>query len=249
MPYGLVLVTGPTGSGKTSTLYSFLNELNKPDRNIITVEDPVEFMLEGINQVQVNSKAGLNFAAGLRSILRQDPDIIMVGEIRDEETAEMAVRSAITGHLVLSTLHTNDAPGAVTRLVDMGVQPYLAADALSAAMAQRLVRRLCPSCKRPYTAAAYEQRILGLDEPVELYQAVGCPSCNNTGYKGRLAVHEVMMIDNSIRLLIEKGVSSDLIREQAKKNGMSELYDNCRDVVLKGQTTIQELVKTVYARS
>jgi type IV pilus assembly protein PilB len=248
MPYGLVLVTGPTGSGKTSTLYSFLNELNKPDRNVITVEDPVEYMLEGINQVQVNSKAGLTFASGLRSILRQDPDIIMVGEIRDEETAEIAVRSAITGHLVLSTLHTNDAPGAVTRLVDMGVQPYLVADALIAVMAQRLVRRLCPSCKKLYTTDEYEMHVLGLDEPAEIFRAVGCPACNNTGYKGRLAIHEVMMIDNAIKLLIEKEGNTEQIRSQARLNGMVDLYESCREVVLRGVTTTQELVKTVYAR-
>ncbi len=248
MPYGIVLLTGPTGSGKTTTLYSFLGEVNTVDKNIVTVEDPVEYMLDGINQVQVNNKAGLTFATGLRSILRQDPDIIMVGEIRDEETAQIAVRAAITGHLVFSTLHTNDAPGAITRLIDMGVPPYLVADAIVAVIAQRLVRRLCNSCKEGYDADEGEQRILRITEPTRLYNAVGCPVCNGTGYKGRIAIHEVLMIDTHQRVLIETGANAEQIRVQAQKNGMMGLYDSCKDTVLRGVTTIQEMVKTVYAR-
>lgn len=248
MPYGIVLLTGPTGSGKTTTLYALLSEVNTPDKNIVTVEDPVEYMLEGINQVQVNVKAGLTFAAGLRSILRQDPDIIMIGEIRDEETAQIAVRAAITGHLVLSTLHTNDAPGAITRLVDMGVEPYLAADAIVAVIAQRLVRKLCPNCKAPYKAEDNDKMILNLDKPVRLYRAVGCPACQNSGYRGRTAIHEVMMVGREHRNIIARGGSAEEIREVAVRQGMVDLYESCRRLVLDGVTTIQEMVRTVYAR-
>lgn len=248
MPYGIVLLTGPTGSGKTTTLYSLLSEVNTPDKNIVTIEDPVEYMLEGINQVQVNTKAGLTFAAGLRSILRQDPDIIMIGEIRDEETAQIAVRAAITGHLVLSTLHTNDAPGAITRLVDMGVEPYLAADAIVAVIAQRLVRKLCPNCKAPYKAEDNDKMILNLDKPVQLYRAVGCPACQNSGYRGRTAIHEVMMVGREHRNIIARGGSAEEIREVAVRQGMVDLYESCRRLVLDGVTTIQEMVRTVYAR-
>ena len=248
MPYGIVLLTGPTGSGKTTTLYSLLSEVNTPDKNIVTIEDPVEYMLPGINQVQVNPKAGLTFAAGLRSILRQDPDIIMIGEIRDEETAQIAVRAAITGHLVLSTLHTNDAPGAITRLVDMGVEPYLAADAIVAVIAQRLVRKLCPNCREPYTAEGNEMMILNLDKPVRLYRAVGCPACQNSGYRGRTAIHEVMMVGREHRNIIARGGSAEEIREVSISQGMVDLYESCRQLVLNGVTSIQELVKTVYAR-
>lgn len=248
MPYGIVLLTGPTGSGKTTTLYALLSEVNKPDRNIVTVEDPVEYMLAGINQVQVNIKAGLTFAAGLRSILRQDPDIIMIGEIRDEETAQIAVRAAITGHLVLSTLHTNDAPGAITRLVDMGVEPYLASDAMVGVIAQRLVRRLCPSCRKPHTSDANEMMILNVDKPVTIYKSEGCPACQSTGYRGRTAIHEVMMIEKEHRNIITRGGSAEDIRDVAVKNGMVDLFESCKDLVLKGVTSIQEMVKTVYAR-
>lgn len=248
MPYGIVLLTGPTGSGKTTTLYAMLSEVNTPDKNIVTIEDPVEYMLEGINQVQVNTKAGLTFAAGLRSILRQDPDIIMIGEIRDEETAQIAVRAAITGHLVLSTLHTNDAPGAITRLVDMGVEPYLAADAIVAVIAQRLVRKLCPNCRAPYKAEDNDKMILNLDKPVQLYRAVGCPACQNSGYRGRTAIHEVMMVGREHRNIIARGGSAEEIREVAVRQGMVDLYESCRRLVLDGVTTIQEMVRTVYAR-
>jgi len=248
MPYGIVLLTGPTGSGKTTTLYTILNEVNQPDKNIVTVEDPVEYMLEGINQVQVNNKAGLTFAAGLRSILRQDPDIIMVGEIRDEETAQIAVRAAITGHLVLSTLHTNDAPGAITRLVDMNIEPYLVADAVVGVIAQRLIRKVCPACREKYTADEGELRILKLDEPVDLYRAKGCHLCNKTGYKGRLAIHEVMFIEREHRVLIESGGNAEELRTVASQKGMTSLFESCKHRVLDGTTTIQEMVKTVYAR-
>lgn len=248
MPYGIVLLTGPTGSGKTTTLYSMLSEVNTPDKNIVTIEDPVEYMLAGINQVQVNMKSGLTFAAGLRSILRQDPDIIMIGEIRDEETAQIAVRAAITGHLVLSTLHTNDAPGAITRLVDMGVEPYLAADAIVAVIAQRLVRKLCQACRTTYTADEKEKIILNTDKPVQLYKSVGCPACQDSGYRGRTAIHEVMLIGKEHRNIIAKGGSAEEIRDVAVKQGMVDLYESCRQLVLSGVTSIQEMVKTVYAR-
>ena len=248
MPYGIVLLTGPTGSGKTTTLYAMLNEVNTPDKNIVTIEDPVEYMLEGINQVQVNTKAGLTFAAGLRSILRQDPDIIMIGEIRDEETAQIAVRAAITGHLVLSTLHTNDAPGAITRLVDMGVEPYLAADAIVAVIAQRLVRKICPNCRTAYMADENDMMILNLDKPVRLYKGAGCPACQNSGYRGRTAIHEVMTVGRELRNIIARGGSAEEIREAALRQGMADLYESCRQLVLNGVTSIQELVKTVYAR-
>ena len=248
MPYGIVLLTGPTGSGKTTTLYSMLSEVNTPDKNIVTIEDPVEYMLAGINQVQVNMKSGLTFAAGLRSILRQDPDIIMIGEIRDEETAQIAVRAAITGHLVLSTLHTNDAPGAITRLVDMGVESYLAADAIVAVIAQRLVRKLCPACRTTYTADEKEKIILNTDKPVQLYKSVGCPACQDSGYRGRTAIHEGMLIGKEHRNIIAKGGSAEEIRDVAVKQGMVDLYESCRQLVLSGVTSIQEMVKTVYAR-
>ncbi len=248
MPYGIVLLTGPTGSGKSTTLYTLLSEVNQPDKNIVTVEDPVEYMMEGINQVQVNAKAGLTFAAGLRSILRQDPDIIMIGEIRDEETAQIAVRAAITGHLVFSTLHTNDAPGAITRLVDMGVEPYLVADAVVGVIAQRLVRKVCQSCRKEYTSDEKEMKLLNVDKPVQLYKAGGCPTCNNTGYKGRAAIHEVMLIEKEHRILIEKESNAEQLRDTAMKMGMVNLFDSCKDLVLRGQTTMQEMVKTVYAR-
>lgn len=196
-PHGIVLLTGPTGCGKSTTLYSFLRELNKPNVNITTVEDPVEYTLEGINQIQVNVKADMTFAAALRSILRQDPDIVMIGEIRDEETAQIAIRAAITGHLVFSTLHTNDAPGAMVRLVDMGVSGYLAADALVGVISQRLVKRLCPACKKKGKTNAREMAMLGIKEPVSIYRPQGCQYCNGTGYKGRIAVHEIMYMNDS----------------------------------------------------
>ncbi|MDP4093447.1 MAG: spore germination protein GerPC [Bacillota bacterium] len=247
-PYGIVIVTGPTGSGKTTTLYSILKELNTNDKNLITVEDPVEYMLQGVNQVQVNMKAGLTFASGLRSILRQDPDVIMIGEIRDEETAQIAVRAAITGHFVLSTLHTNDAPSTITRIIDMGIEPYLVADSISGIIAQRLVRKLCPYCKEEYMPSKKEIEVLKEEPEKPLFRQKGCPSCNNSGYKGRLAVHEILVMNREIKELIETTKNTEQIREIAEKNGMTTLFDSCKKLVLKGETTFSEMVKTVYAR-
>ncbi len=247
-PHGVILLTGPTGSGKTTTLYTMLSEVNKPDKNIVTIEDPVEYHMEGINQVLVNAKSGLTFAAGLRSILRQDPDIIMVGEIRDNETAQIAIRAAITGHLVFSTLHTNDAPGAVVRLVDMGVQPYLVADAVIGIIAQRLVRRLCLDCKEPYEADEVEQEIIQMDQPIQLYRATGCPICNNSGYRGRIPIHEVMLLDKAHRQLIEDGGNAEELRNLAVEKGMMNLYESCKILVIEGKTSLAEMVKVVYAR-
>ena len=245
---GIVLVTGPTGSGKSTTLYSVLRELNTPDLNIVTIEDPVEYMLYGINQVQVNTKAGLTFAAGLRSILRQDPDIVMIGEIRDEETAQIAVRASITGHLVLSTLHTNDAPSSVARLIDMGLEPFLVAESLSGIVAQRLVRRLCNSCKKKAEATDAELELLGADGPYEIYHHTGCPKCNGTGYAGRIAIHEVMHINRPLRDAIQNGSGTEILRDIAGNNGMTTLIDSCRQLVIDGMTSINEMVKTVYVR-
>ena len=241
-PHGIVLLTGPTGSGKSTTLYAFLKEVNKPDVNIVTVEDPVEYTMNGINQTQVNAKANMTFAAALRSILRQDPDIIMVGEIRDEETAQIAIRSAITGHLVFSTLHTNDAPGAVIRLEDMGVADYLVSDALVGVIAQRLVKRLCPACKKRGKTNAKEMEILGIAEPVSIFRPQGCQFCNNTGYKGRIAVHEVMYLNEDLKAMIVKEKTLELLRELARENGIVPLCNACREIVLKGVTSLQELM-------
>lgn len=247
-PHGIILLTGPTGSGKSTTLYSMLKELNTVDRNIVTVEDPVEYTLLGINQVQVNNKAGLTFASSLRSILRQDPDVIMIGEMRDEETAHIAVRAAITGHLVFSTLHTNDAPSSLTRLVDMGVAPYLVAESIVGIISQRLLRKLCPLCKQGYISTERDKQVLEESTAQKLYQAIGCPSCNQTGYKGRLAIHEVLHLDSKLRSIIEKGGNAEELRAVALKDGMVPLFENCKQLVLKGVTTINEMVKTVYAR-
>lgn len=241
-PHGIVLLTGPTGSGKSTTLYAFLKEVNKPSVNIITVEDPVEYTMMGINQTQVNTKANMTFAAALRSILRQDPDIIMIGEIRDEETAQIAIRSAITGHLVFSTLHTNDAPGAIIRLEDMGVPDYLISDALVGVIAQRLVKRLCPACKKRGKTNAKEMELLGIAEPVSIFRPQGCQFCNNTGYKGRVAVHEVMYVTEELKSLIVKEKTLDKLRDTAKGGGMVPLWNACRELVLKGHTSLQELM-------
>ncbi len=246
-PYGIILVTGPTGSGKTTTLYTVLRELNSPEKNIITVEDPVEYKLQGINQVQVNNKAGLTFASGLRSILRQDPDIIMVGEIRDSETAQIAVRAAITGHLVLSTLHTNDTASSIARLVDMGIEPYLISSAVIGILSQRLVKRLCNNCKIPYEANSTEKAILGINtnENLVLYKGKGCNNCNN-GYKGRTAIHEVMPIDEEIRELIDRRATTDEIKNTAIKKGMTTLLDKVNQLALDGTTTIDEVLRVGY---
>lgn len=249
-PYGIILVTGPTGSGKTTTLYSVLNDLNSPEKNIITLEDPVEYTLNGINQVQLNVKAGLTFASGLRSVLRQDPDIIMVGEIRDAETAKIAIQSAMTGHLVLSTLHTNSAASTLTRLVEMGIEPFLVASSVVGIIAQRLVRRLCPDCKDPYEPPAALAEKLGLaKEPGEklvFYQPQGCPACNNTGFRGRLAVQEVMFIGSAIRDLVTTKATAEQIESAAVEQGMISLReDGLRKVVL-GLTSLEEVMRTAF---
>ncbi len=250
LPHGIILVTGPTGSGKTSTLYTALNEINDSDRKIITIEDPVEYQLKGVNQIQVSEKAGLTFARGLRSILRHDPDVILIGEIRDAETAQIAVQASLTGHLVFSTLHTNDAPGALTRLVDMGVEPYLVASSLEAVLAQRLVRVLCKSCKVPDdspTAQAFKVR-LGIPANATIYQAVGCRECRNTGFTGRHAIFEWMDADAEIRKLILTNASSDQIREAARRNGMRSLADDGWRLVRQGITTVEEVLSVTTAK-
>lgn len=248
-PHGIILVTGPTGSGKSTTLYTSLSELNTEDVNIITVEDPVEANIDGINQVQVNVKAGLTFAAALRSILRQDPDIIMIGEIRDGETAQIAVQAAITGHLVVSTLHTNSAASTVTRIIDMGIEPYIIGDALVGVIAQRLVRRLCQACKTPRLADDDEKVALGIedmDEDVVVYEPVGCPLCNNTGYTGRIGVYEMMPVSKELQSVISKGATADVIEKQALSEGMSTLKMSAGKHVLNGITSLEEMKKITY---
>ena len=244
-PHGIILVCGPTGSGKTTTLYTALREIKREDINIVTVENPVEMIIEGITQVEVNAKAGLTFAAALRSILRQDPDVVMVGEIRDPETAEIAISAAITGHLVFSTLHTFDAPSAIIRLLDMGVVPYMVSSSVAGVISQRLVRKLCPVCKEAYEAMESDRKLLGLSEgqTVTLYQPAGCEKCHFTGYQGRTAVHEVMMVNHGIRHIINQSKGADEIREEALKGGMQTLEDNVRRLVLEGNTSISEYVE------
>lgn len=248
-PYGMILITGPTGSGKTTTLYAILRQLNSPEKNLITVEDPVEYQLTGVSQIQINPKAGLTFANSLRSILRQDPDIIMVGEIRDSETADIAINAALTGHLVLSTLHTNDAPSAVTRLVDMGIEPFLIASSLIGVTAQRLVRKICPHCKVEYTPHVESLSLLGLDIPknaqIKLYRGQGCDKCQGKGYLGRTALQEVMMVDEPVKNLILERASSMQIKEQARNNGMRTLLEDGWDKVLEGITTVEEVLRVV----
>jgi len=242
-PHGIILVTGPTGSGKSTSLYSLLRELNSNSVNIITVEDPVEFTMDGINQVNVNEKAGLTFASGLRSILRQDPDIVMIGEIRDEETAEIATRAAITGHLVLSTLHTNDAPSSIVRLVDMGIKPYLVSTSVVGVMAQRLVRKICVNCKEGYEASEYEKKLFGqdIDSKLILHKGKGCGYCNETGYSGRIGIYEIMEMTREHRESINSGGNSDMLRDISIANGMETLESECKAFVLSGMTTIEEL--------
>lgn len=241
-PHGIILLTGPTGCGKSTTLYSFLKEVNTSAVNIVTVEDPVEYIMSGVNQTQVNTKANMTFSAALRSILRQDPDVIMIGEMRDEETAEIAVRAAITGHIVFSTLHTNDATGAITRLEDMGVPDYLVADALVGVIAQRLVKRLCPECKKKVKTNAKEMEILGINQPISIYRPQGCQFCNGTGYKGRIAVHEIMYMNENMRNAVVREKNLEVLRDLAKQNGMVTLWSSCRNLVEKGVTSIQELI-------
>lgn len=249
-PHGIILVTGPTGSGKSTTLYTSLSELNTEDVNIITVEDPVEANINGINQVQVNNKADMTFAAALRSILRQDPDIIMIGEIRDGETAGIAVQAAITGHLVVSTLHTNSAASTITRLIDMGIESYIAGDAVVGVIAQRLVRRLCTTCKQPRLVEDEERAQLGIpadEEDVIIYEPQGCPLCNDTGYAGRIGVYEMMPVSRELQAVIASGATADVIEKQALKEGMLTLKMGAAKHVLDGITSIAEMNKIVHS--
>ena len=247
-PYGIIFVTGPTGSGKSTTLYTALSELNKEAVNIVTVEDPVEADIEGINQIQVNNKVNLTFASALRSILRQDPDIIMIGEIRDRETAGIAVQASITGHLVVSTLHTNNAAGTLNRMADMGVERYLIADSVVGVIAQRLVRKLCPHCRKKRLATEEEKRLLKQDtyKEMEIYEPTGCDLCNHTGYFGRTGVFEIMEVNEEIRDLIAEGGSSEELENAAKRAGMCTLHDNGIRYVLEGITSIEEMLKVSY---
>ncbi len=247
-PHGILLVTGPTGSGKSTTLYTALSELNKEDVNIITVEDPVEANIDGINQVQVNNKANLTFASALRSILRQDPDIIMIGEIRDQETASIAVQASITGHLVVSTLHTNSAASTITRLADMGIEPYLIADATIGVIAQRLVRRLCPECKKAKKATADDLELLMLepDADVTVYEPCGCPRCDNTGFKGRIGVYEIMEVTQPLKTIISKNGTAEDIKNKALEEGMNTLRMSATKYVLEGITSIPEMMRVSF---
>ena len=249
-PYGMILVTGPTGSGKSTTLYATLNAVSRPEINVITVEDPVEYRLPNINQVQVNPKAGLTFAGALRSILRSDPDVVLLGEIRDHETAQIAIEAALTGHLVLSTLHTNDAPSAITRLIEMGIEPFLVGSALDCVVAQRLARRLCEKCKEPYQPTPEEMRSARFPwlpgEPVpEIFRPVGCVACSRTGYHGRMAIHEVMPVTEEIERQAVSHSSSAEIAQTALRQGMVALRDDGWEKVLLGQTSIEEILRVV----
>lgn len=238
---GIILVTGPTGSGKSTTLYSFLNYIKSPQKSIVTVEDPVEYTIDGFNQTQVNLRQGLTFPKCLRAILRQDPDIIMIGEIRDEETAEIAVRASITGHLVLSTLHTNTAVSSISRMINMGIEPYLISDSLRGVIAQRLMRRLCPDCKEQRMTTPIEMDVLKLKSPRYIYHAKGCKACNHTGYKGRFAVFEVLYVTSDVKATIQNADSVSVIEQNVLKKEYSKLYDSGIRAVLHGDTTIQEL--------
>lgn len=244
---GIILVTGPTGSGKTTTLYSVLSVLNSPEVNILTIEDPVEYQIKGIGQIQVNPKIDLTFANGLRSILRQDPDIVLVGEIRDKETAEIAVQASLTGHLVFSTLHTNDSAGGITRLIDMGIEPFLVSSSVVAIIAQRLVRTICPICKMPYTPSEEELMEIGIKRDQikgsVLYKGNGCVNCVNTGYKGRTGIYEILIIDDEIRSMITRGVDSTMIKHTAMKKGMTTLKEDGIKKVINGITTIKEVLR------
>ncbi len=249
-PYGMILVTGPTGSGKSTTLYATLNIVSKPTLNVITVEDPVEYRLPGINQVQTNNKAGLTFASALRSILRSDPDVVLIGEIRDHETAQIAVEAALTGHLVLSTLHTNDAPSAITRLTEMGIEPFLVGSAIDCVLAQRLARRLCPKCKEEFTPTpevlAHARFPWQNGEPLpNLFRPVGCSACSKTGYKGRLALHEVMVVSETVERLAVERASATAIGEAARAEGMTTLRADGLRKVAAGLTSLEEILRVV----
>ena len=247
LPNGMILVTGPTGSGKTTTLYATLSHINQKDRKVITIEDPVEYQLDGVNQVQVKPQIGLTFASGLRSMLRQAPDIIMVGEIRDLETAQIAVQSALTGHLIFSTLHTNDACGAITRLIDMGVKPYLASSTVQGVLAQRLVRTICPSCREAYKPSEEEAKILSLSpeevNSLKLYRGKGCPTCAYTGYKGRMGIFELFIMTDEARELVLNNSSSTELNKKAKESGMKGLKEDGLNKVKRGYTTVEEVMR------
>jgi general secretion pathway protein E len=245
--HGIILATGPTGSGKSTTLYACLSRINSPEKNIITIEDPIEYQLRGVGQMQVSPKIELTFASGLRSILRQDPDVIMVGEIRDSETAEIAIQAALTGHLVFSTLHTNDSFGAVTRLVDMGIEPFLVSSSILAVLAQRLVRKLCPDCREPYKATETELVRIGLRGGVDTANKVcrpkGCRHCRNTGYRGRMAIQELMIMDDEIRSLVMQNADAATLRRKCTSVGMTLLRQDGAARVLRGETSIEELLR------
>lgn len=245
--HGIILITGPTGSGKTTTLYAILSKINSPDINIITIEDPVEYQLKGISQIQVNPKIELTFARGLRSIVRQDPDVILIGEMRDQETADIGVQSALTGHLVFSTLHTNDSASAITRLVDIGVEPFLISSSVIAVIAQRLVRVLCPECREPYLPDDETMKMMGLDphkaERPTLYRSTSCPKCFNSGYKGRIGIYEIMVLNDCLQNLILKTYDSHQIKNQAVRQGMTTLFHDGIQKVLSETTTIEEVLR------
>ena len=248
--YGIILVTGPTGSGKSTTLSACLVKLNNPTRNIMTVEDPIEYQIHGINQVGVNTKIGLTFASALRAFLRQNPDIIMVGEIRDKETAEIAINASLTGHLVLSTLHTNDAAGAATRLMDMGVEPFLVASSVLGIVAQRLIRKVCTKCREPHTPSSFEMKELNLSEvpaSATVFKAVGCPNCSQSGYSGRTVIHELLVVDDTIRNLIVSNADAGAMKKAAVAAGMTTLREDGVRKVLEGHTTIDELMRATHS--
>jgi general secretion pathway protein E len=242
-PYGMILVTGPTGSGKTTTLYGALDKINSPDKKIITIEDPVEYQLFGVNQIHVKPQIGLTFANGLRSIVRQDPDVIMVGEIRDAETAEIAIQAALTGHLVFSTLHTNDAAGAISRLLEMGVEDYLLASSLLGVLAQRLVRKVCSRCRRPAEMAAEVLHEIGANGDGRVFEGGGCEECSQTGYRGRSGIFELLLVNEVIRPLILKRSSADVIKDAAVQQGMRTLREDGWQKVRTGVTTVAEVVR------
>jgi general secretion pathway protein E len=246
-PNGIILVTGPTGSGKTTTLYGALDKINSPDKKIITVEDPVEYQLKGVNQIQVKPQIGLNFENTLRHIVRQDPDIIMIGEIRDLDTAQIAIQSALTGHLVFSTLHTNDAPSAITRLLDMGVEHFLLSSTIRGILAQRLVRVICPSCKEPdpSIASREELKLFGIRDDVQLYRGKGCETCAFTGYYGRSGIFELLVVDDDVRKLILKNADSSMIRTAAKQHGMRTLLEDGAEKIKNGVSTLSEILRVI----
>ncbi|MCL2053812.1 MAG: GspE/PulE family protein [Oscillospiraceae bacterium] len=247
VPQGVMLVCGPTGSGKTTTLYAALGEMAKPNVNVVTVEDPVEKNIDGVNQCHINAKAGMTFSAALRSILRQDPDIVMIGEMRDQETAEIAIRAAITGHMVLSTLHTNDAPSTITRLIDMGVASYMVATSLIGIVAQRLVKKVCDACKVPRTTDEEDMELMNITEPCTIYDPAGCPKCNNTGYTGRTAIHEILICTPEMSALIANEGTIDQLSALARQQGTKLLRDNVTDLCIEGKSTMDELVRVTYA--